>query len=530
MKRWRIHPITRRRIQRFRQIRYAWWAFWLLAGLYALSLAAELLSNDRPLAVRFEGRWVFPAFQFVPEDFFLDNGRFTRPDYKQLAKSDLFRGRGSNRMWRTPVPHGPREIIPPEEIELPDVVTVEFQPVQTVAALYLDEEESILRALGAGALFGRDDRSLRGMPVGDLLVAPAGLSQAAALRFANREADAWSGEGRTMDGREVRLSMPAHAPRRAAPRRVRVRIEADLHPAAAPAAARVGADGAFDGALPPWWESASAEDRRLVRQRALERLDGAVLPLKIETAAGPFHVTFAHEEVRYPFRPVRGHPLGLDSSGRDVLARMIYGLRTSMTFGLLLVTFTMAVGTVMGALQGYHGGLVDMFGQRLIEVWQALPFLYILILVGSVFGRNLALLMFCYGLFNWIGISYYMRAEFLRLRRLPFVEAAQCMGLRKSGVIFRHILPNALVPVLTFFPFSLVSAIGILAALDFLGFGVPPPTPSWGEMLAQAQEYVWAWWLILYPVLALFVVMLLGVFIGEGARSALDPRQYSRLE
>jgi microcin C transport system permease protein len=222
--------------------------------------------------------------------------------------------------------------------------------------------------------------------------------------------------------------------------------------------------------------------------------------------------------------------MGIDGAGRDVLTRILYGLRTSLTFGLLLVVCSMGLGVVAGALQGYYGGLTDITGQRLIEIWSALPFLYIMILMGSVYGRSFALLLFCYGLFNWIGISYYIRAEFLRLRKQPFVEAAKCMGLSSPKIIFRHILPNAMVPVITFFPFSLVGAIGSLAALDYLGFGLPPPTPSWGELLFQAQQYRWAWWLILYPSLALFVVMLLGVFVGEGIRNAYEPRRYTRIE
>ncbi len=181
-------------------------------------------------------------------------------------------------------------------------------------------------------------------------------------------------------------------------------------------------------------------------------------------------------------------------------------------------------------MQGYFGGWVDLAGQRIIEIWDALPFLYILMLMGSVFGRSFTLLLVCYGLFNWIGISYYMRAEFLRLRRQPFVEAARALGLPGYLIMYRHILPNALVPLITFFPFSLVSAIGTLAALDFLGFGLPPPTPSWGDLLAQGQEYLWAWWLTLYPSLALFMVMLLGVFVGEGVRQAFDPKPFSRME
>jgi microcin C transport system permease protein len=201
-----------------------------------------------------------------------------------------------------------------------------------------------------------------------------------------------------------------------------------------------------------------------------------------------------------------------------------------MTFGVLLVIASMTLGALIGAVQGYYAGRVDITAQRLIEIWSALPFLYIMILMGSVFGPSFGLLLFCYGVFNWIGVSYYMRAEFLRLRHMPFVESAVCLGVPARRIIWRHILPNALTPIITLFPFSLVGAIEALAALDYLGFGLPPPAPSWGELLRQAHQFRWAWWLILYPALALFVVILLGVFIGEGVRDAFDPKPYARLE
>jgi microcin C transport system permease protein len=190
----------------------------------------------------------------------------------------------------------------------------------------------------------------------------------------------------------------------------------------------------------------------------------------------------------------------------------------------------MVLGTALGAIQGYFGKHLDMAGQRLTEIWSALPFLYVMILLGAVYGRGFILLLVCYALFNWIGISYYIRAEFLRLRHLPFVDAARSLGLPHRTIIFRHILPNAIVPLITFFPFNLVGAIGSLAALDYLGFGLPPPTPSWGELLQQAQQVRWAWWLILYPALALFAVMLLGVFVGEGIRNVFDPRPKTKFE
>jgi len=281
---------------------------------------------------------------------------------------------------------------------------------------------------------------------------------------------------------------------------------------------------------PPLWSDLDASRQRILLDKARSRFEGPVSEERWQEGERWLRAAFDKESVTYPWRPCPGHPLGLDSAGRDVLVRILYSLRTSLTFGLLLVVVTMLVGVVVGAVQGYYGGWVDLLGQRTIEIWESLPFLYILILMGSVFGRSFALLLICYGIFNWIGISYYMRAEFLRLRKQAFVEAAWCMGLPAWKIIFRHILPNALVPVVTFFPFSLVGAVGVLAALDYLGFGMPPPTPSWGELLAQAQEFNWAWWLSLYPSLALFIVMLLGVFIGEGVRAAFDPRRYSRLE
>jgi microcin C transport system permease protein len=166
----------------------------------------------------------------------------------------------------------------------------------------------------------------------------------------------------------------------------------------------------------------------------------------------------------------------------------------------------------------------------LIEIWSALPFLYIMILIGSVLGRSFLLLLICFGLFNWIGISTYMRAEFLRLRGRPFIESARCQGLGPVRIIFRHILPNALTPLITLFPFSLVGAIAALSALDFLGFGLPPLAPRWGELLNQAQAHRGAWWLVVFPSSTLFVVMILAVLIGEGLRDAFDPKPKSRME
>ena len=236
------------------------------------------------------------------------------------------------------------------------------------------------------------------------------------------------------------------------------------------------------------------------------------------------------EPAVFPFRPIPGHPFGFDAAGRDVFSRVVYGTRTAVTFGLLLTLASLALGIAFGAVQGYFVRWVDIAGQRFTEVWSAIPFLYVMIFLGNAFGRSFGLLLACYAIFNWIGVASYVRAEFLRLRTRPFVDAARVQGLSHARIMFRHVLPNALTPLITLFPFLLVGAIGSLAALDYLGFGLPDGAPSWGELLQQAQAFRHAWWLVLWPSLALFVVMLLGVFVGEALRDAFDPKPLSALD
>ena len=236
------------------------------------------------------------------------------------------------------------------------------------------------------------------------------------------------------------------------------------------------------------------------------------------------------QPVAFPFRPCPGHPFGIDAGGRDVYARVVYGLRIALLFGLLLAGSGLVFGVVVGAVEGYFGGVADLALQRFTEIWSALPFLYVMIFLGSTLGRSFGVLLVSYAVFNWITVSYYMRAEFLRLRSLPFVDAAKTMGFSHFRIIFSHVLPNALTPLITLFPFLLMGAIGSLAALDFLGFGLPPMTPSCGELLNQAQQFRGAWWLVVFPGAALFLVMLLAVLVGEGLRDAFDPRQQSKLE
>jgi len=236
------------------------------------------------------------------------------------------------------------------------------------------------------------------------------------------------------------------------------------------------------------------------------------------------------QAVSFPFRPCPGHPFGIDAGGRDVYARVVHGMRLALVFGFALALTGLLFGLVIGAVEGYFGGTTDILLQRLTEIWSAMPFLYVMIFLGSTVGRSFTVLLVSYAVFNWITVSYYMRAEVLRLRTHAFVDAAKCQGLSAMRIIFVHILPNAVTPLVTLFPFLLMGAIGLLAALDFLGFGLPPMTPSCGELLSEAQQFRSAWWLVLFPSAALFLVMLLTVLIGEGLRDAFDPRQRARLE
>ncbi|MDQ3621164.1 MAG: ABC transporter permease [Verrucomicrobiota bacterium] len=232
-----------------------------------------------------------------------------------------------------------------------------------------------------------------------------------------------------------------------------------------------------------------------------------------------------------PHKPSARHWLGTDEAARDVAARLLYGYRICMLFALSLTAIDALLGIAIGGLQGYFGGKIDLLAQRGIEIWSSLPILYVAILIGSIYGQGFATLLFVLALFYWIGLSYYMRGEFLRLKNMSYVWAARALGASHSRILAREILPNALTPAVTILPFRIVAGISALTALDFLGFGLPPPTPSWGELLKQGLDnYLQAPWLAITSVLALFITLLLASFVGEGARAAFDPKSMSHLQ
>ncbi len=242
-------------------------------------------------------------------------------------------------------------------------------------------------------------------------------------------------------------------------------------------------------------------------------------------------IPYSYETINYdlqvpaPAPPSADNWLGTDDQARDVLARVIYGFRISVLFALTLTILSSIIGVIAGAIQGFYGGRIDLFGQRFIEVWSGLPVLYLLIILASFVQPNFWWLLGIMLLFSWMALVDVVRAEFLRGRNLEYVRAARALGAGNGTIMFRHILPNAMVATLTFFPFILTGGVITLTSLDFLGFGLPPGSPSLGELIAQGKANLQAPWLGITAFVVLSVMLSLLVFIGEALRDAFDPRK-----
>jgi microcin C transport system permease protein len=242
-------------------------------------------------------------------------------------------------------------------------------------------------------------------------------------------------------------------------------------------------------------------------------------------------VRFRYDTVNYdlpvpaPAPPSSDNWLGTDDQGRDVLARLIYGLRLSVLFGLLLTLTSSFIGVAAGAVQGYFGGRVDLFFQRFLEVWGGLPQLFILIIVSSVVTPGFWTLLLILMLFSWTSLVGVVRAEFLRARNFDYVRAARALGMTDGRIMFKHVLPNAMVATLTFLPFILSGSIVALTALDFLGLGLPPGSASLGDLLRQGKDNLQAPWLGISGFVVVALMLSLLVFVGEAVRDAFDPRK-----
>lgn len=226
-----------------------------------------------------------------------------------------------------------------------------------------------------------------------------------------------------------------------------------------------------------------------------------------------------------PAPPSSDNLLGTDERGRDMLAVLIYGFRLSVFFGLVLTAIGVAIGVLTGAIQGYFAGKTDLAFQRFIEIWSSMPELYLLIIFSAIFAPSVSLLVVLLSLFGWMGLSDYVRAEFLRNRQMDYVRAARALGVGNGRIMWRHILPNSMTPVVTFLPFRMSAAVLALTSLDFLGLGVPPGTPSLGELLSQGKTNIDAWWISMETFAVLVITLLLLTFMGDALRDALDPRK-----
>jgi microcin C transport system permease protein len=272
-------------------------------------------------------------------------------------------------------------------------------------------------------------------------------------------------------------------------------------------------------------ESTEPNYKKLSKTKDFQDTENYVIFPLIPYGINENHLDNFQENEFPPTPPDKRHWMGTDDRGRDVFTRIFYGYRISMSFSLILIFFEILLGIIIGGIQGYFSGLLDLTIQRFIEILSSIPFLYMILIMGSFFGRSFMILILTYAVFAWIGISFYMRGEFYKLRNSQYVESARALGVSNFKIIFRHILPNALTPIVTFLPFSLIGSISILSALDFLGYGIPAPNPSWGELIGQGRERLSAWWLISFPSLALFFTIQLTSLIGEGLRDAFDSKK-----
>ena len=238
------------------------------------------------------------------------------------------------------------------------------------------------------------------------------------------------------------------------------------------------------------------------------------------------------EDLYPPFPPswTQRHFLGTDTVGRDLVARLVYGFRIAIIFSLLLLAANYLIGVSIGSAMGYWGGLFDLIFQRIIEIWSNVPFLYVIIIVSSIVVPNFMTLILIMAFFGWIGITWTIRTVTYKERAREYVLAAQTLGAGSLRIIFRHIIPNTIAIIVTFVPFSVSGGIVALTSLDYLGFGLPPPTPSWGELLSQGWANLDAWWIVSSVIIAMTLTLIAVTFIGEAVREAFDPKMHTTYE
>jgi microcin C transport system permease protein len=366
--RFHVSALNRRRWQNFKANRRGYWSFWIFLTLFFISLFAELIANDRPLFINFNGHWYWPAVVSYSETTF--GGDFeTAADYRDPYLQKLIADKGGTIVW---------------------------PPIH----------------------YHYDTHN---------------------------------------------LDLPTPAP------------------------------------SPPTWMLTEAQCKQVVEKKGLRSC-----------------------------RDLEYNWLGTDDQGRDVVARLIYGFRISVLFGLTLTLFSSIIGVAAGGVQGYFGGWTDLLFQRVIEIWNSIPELYLLLIISAVLPPGFFILLGILLLFSWVSLVGLVRAEFLRGRNFEYIQAARALGVSNAVIMFRHLLPNAMVATMTFLPFIVSSSVMTLTALDFLGFGLPPGSPSLGELLSQGKANIQAPWLGFTGFFAVAIMLSLLIFIGEAVRDAFDPRKTFR--
>lgn len=509
----KAETIKNRSWNKFRKHKRGMVSLCLLVLLYVISLFAEILCNDKPIILKTSQGIFFPAYKTYTEDQLWGNGKHTRATNLSTLPQNT---------WAIyPIHRASADtIFSTEDLKKHCNCIIEVKPIYSSIFAKFGQDNTLIYATGnTNAL----SSMLTKIPLEKF---ENGIS----ARKANQPHEAIT----IKYDASTDFILPSFSPRATPPTDFSIIINKN-----SPILSQhIYIDQSLEKldsilTTEDFGKYISKEQASQIHASLIQAIKGHYInPIVIKDSIGSpiAELRISMEDVTWPFRPISGHPFGFDAAGRDVLARIIYGMRTALSFGIILVISTMLIGIIAGAIQGFFAGWVDITGQRLTEIWCALPFIYIIILLGNTLGRSFGLLLFCYAIFNWAGTAAYVRAEFLRLRGREFVDAARCLGLSRTRIMLVHILPNALTPLITLLPFALVGAVGSLAMLDYLGFGMPDTAASWGALLQQAQAFRNAWWLIFYPSLALFVVMLLGVFIGEGLRDALDPKPYSKME
>jgi len=453
--RWfRLDPVTRRRLQRFRRIRRGFWSFVILMAAMVLSVFAPFLAESRALLVWFEGRPYFPTFQYLEMATFGQeppagwDGREIETEYFRLQRE-----------WRV-------------EREMHELARVragsDAAKLAALDAKYPNRGNFVVMPPIPWNPYQNDFSANETLP--EIQSALGAGNQERAERLARR------------DGL------------------------ADL--------ARAIADGSIATLLADPEKSPTGTLAGLARTGAM--------PSLAKLGTSPPH----------PPDAGRRHYLGTDAQGRDVAARLLYGFRISIFFALFLVLSAQVIGTIVGSLQGYLAGRFDILSQRVIEVLIAIPGLYVVIILAALFQPSFWMLLAILALFQCIGITFFTRTEMYREKTREYCLAAKSYGASHLRIVFRHLLPNCLTPLVTFTPFAVVGAIFALTGLDYLGYGLPAPTPSWGELIDQALQTQNRdkLWLILAPFGALTATLVLVVFIGESVREAFDPKQFARYE